>query len=252
MFFSHAAGLLTANAIPTTYKGEGITSIAFGENIKYVPDEAYKNGMIIDLKAAKILTEKGIDVGLRSWENIDGFFNESFDDLTTHVKAYDTAEFYKLEIDEKAEVLAYYTFVDGTKEEKLPSAYLYENKEGKRFLVYAFIGENQPYSSSLLWCYPRRKEIVKAIEWLSKGNSLPITSSDSPHLYCICKEDKKSIAAGYFNCTIDKTKNLKVEFNKKVKNLEFINCQGKVIDEKTAIIEKIDAYEFAGVSAEYK
>ena len=78
IFFSPAAKMLADASIPTTYQGEGVCSVAFGENIKYVPDEALKRGIIIDASAAKILMEKGIDVGIISfgekkcsrWKNI--------------------------------------------------------------------------------------------------------------------------------------------------------------------------------------
>ena len=52
--------------------------------------------------------------------------------------------------------------------------------------------------------------------------------------------------------SLDKAKEVKVEFDRAVKNVEFINCEGRVVDEKTAVIEKIDAFEFAGISADYK
>jgi hypothetical protein len=66
-FFSSAARILSANAIPTVYKGAGITGISFGENARDMTAESMNNGLIIDALAAKILTDKGIDVGIDSF-----------------------------------------------------------------------------------------------------------------------------------------------------------------------------------------
>jgi hypothetical protein len=41
----------------------------FGEAAKYVDKNALKSGAIIDISAAKILMEKGIDVGIEKIEN---------------------------------------------------------------------------------------------------------------------------------------------------------------------------------------
>ena len=251
MFFSHASCLLTSNAIPTTYEGEGVCGIAFGENIKYVPKDAFVRGMIIDLKAAKWLTENGIDVGLKSVRKTGDLLLESFDEKNDGVKAYDTGPFYIIETDEKAEILSYYKYVDVTRTEKYPSAYLYENEAGQRFLVYAFVGETQPYSSSVYWCYPRAKQITEAVKWLSRGKELPLTANGFPHLYCICKENETSVAAGYFNCCTDKAKSVKIALSRAIKNAEFINCEGKMLDDKTAEIENIDAFQFAGITGDY-
>ena len=63
-FFSSAARMLAANAIPTVYEGAGVTGIAFGENAYALTDECFENGLIIDLLAAKILSDRGMDVGI--------------------------------------------------------------------------------------------------------------------------------------------------------------------------------------------
>ena len=110
--FSHAQCLLTPHAIPTIYDGEGVCGIAFGNNIKYVPESAYDKGLIIDLKAARYLQENGVDVGLKSSTLMHGLFLESFVDSRDDVKAHDCWNYYNLEIDPAAKVLSYYKYVD--------------------------------------------------------------------------------------------------------------------------------------------
>ena len=250
--FSQAQMLLSSISIPTTYSGEGICGIAFGENAKYLPESAFENGLILDLKAAEYLQKNGVDVGLKNVTPLSGLFIEEFDEPNDDVKIHDCWELFKLEIADTAKPVSYYRYVDVTNKEKYPSAYLYENAKGQRFLVYSVIGENQNYSSTLFWCYPRAKQILNAVKWLSGGKSIPCVCQGFPHLYCICKEDENAVAVGYFNCSIDKAKNVKVEFDRAACEVEFINCKGKLVDEKTAIIEKIDAYEFAGINAMVK
>ena len=71
VFYSSAARILSANAIPTVYEGLGVTGIVFGENAYAMTDGCFENGLIIDLLAAKILNDKGIDVGIESFgENV--------------------------------------------------------------------------------------------------------------------------------------------------------------------------------------
>ena len=64
LFFSYAARLLSDNTIPTIYQGNDGVGIAFGENARNLPDEAFSNGLILDIRAARILMEKGVDVGI--------------------------------------------------------------------------------------------------------------------------------------------------------------------------------------------
>ena len=61
--FGSPAGKLIADAsIPTVYEGEGVCGIAFGENVKYVSEEAMRRGLIIDGSAAGILKSRGVAV----------------------------------------------------------------------------------------------------------------------------------------------------------------------------------------------
>lgn len=79
-FFSIASKMLSDSTIPTVYEGLGVAGIAFAENINMVSEEALKNGIIIDAKAAKILNKKGIDVGIISIGNEVYTCEEHFED----------------------------------------------------------------------------------------------------------------------------------------------------------------------------
>ena len=70
MLFSSAQKLLSSSAIPTVYEGTGLCGICFGESARSLPSEALSGGLILDAKAAVILQEKGVDVGLLSCESL--------------------------------------------------------------------------------------------------------------------------------------------------------------------------------------
>ena len=61
--FSEAQMMLSVNAIPTVYDGDGLCGICFGENAKYLPDTALDKGLILDIAAAELLQARGVDVG---------------------------------------------------------------------------------------------------------------------------------------------------------------------------------------------
>ena len=66
--FCDSQKILTSSAIPTTYQGEGMCGIVFGESAKYIDLKACDKGLILDVKAAYILASRGIDTGLISYE----------------------------------------------------------------------------------------------------------------------------------------------------------------------------------------
>ena len=64
--FGSPAGKLVADAsIPTVYEGEGVCGVAFGENVKYVPEEAMRRGLIVDRRGAELLKTRGVSIDER-------------------------------------------------------------------------------------------------------------------------------------------------------------------------------------------
>ena len=58
---------LNANSIPRTYEEDSV-KVVFGENGKYIPEEALSDGLILDIVAARLLQQRGIDVGIEEIE----------------------------------------------------------------------------------------------------------------------------------------------------------------------------------------
>lgn len=238
---NQASAIPTAAAIPTTYEGSGICGMAFGEQARYLPETALEKGLILDIKAAEILQAKGIDVGLLSKKSLDYMPVERFPEYKTDTFLACYTNAYDIKINANAKVLSTF-YYEGT---ETPSAYLYENENGQRFMVYAFSMEEQHTRSGLLLSYCRGKQLNDCIEWLG-GRKMPVECNGHPMLYCICKENKNQIATGYFNYHADEITDAEIIFADKASKIEFINCEG-IATENGAIIKHIKSFGFAGI-----
>ena len=249
--FSEAQKMLSVNAIPTVYQGNGLCGIAFGENAKHLTDEAIGGGLILDIDAAEILKSNGIDVGLIESKPLRLNILEDFGDGKP-VSVFGATDLCDITINEIAKVISEFVDTDYFREPRYctPSAYLYENKDGQRFLVYAFRAKNQPDTSGMYWSYGRGEQIANAIEWLGR-KSLPVKCFGHPYGYCRCNEDDDSVAVAYFNCSPDGIDKLKFVFNKSIKSINVIGGRGTQTDERTVILEDIRSFGYVAITAYY-
>lgn len=247
-WYKHTPTIPCVNAIPTTYCGGEYPSIAFGENARDLDEDAFKNGMIIDISAAEILQESGIDVGLSSAEP-KRIYQERFDDYDLTFNFYCDKGSYKIVADEKAKVLSR---LSGNGFES-PGAYLYKNANKQRFLVYAFNAYDALLHSGFRLAYGRGRQLNDAVDWLC-GKRLPAECNDIPMLYCICKEDEKSVSLGYLLCTEDEAFDVSVRINVAFdpNSVKFINCKGKMCDDGNVVIEHIKGFGFVGIAFDKK
>ena len=236
MFFSPAARMLATQTIPTVYSGLGTVGIAFGENAKYLDESAIGNGLILDVTAAKILEQQGIDVGLEG----------VFEDITIGEEYF---------IEKKRSVLAFsspaksISVKSGAKiqsvvvgeNKEYPVSYTYENAKGEKFLVFAFDGYNM--SEHIFKQYARGQQIVETIAWM--GKKLPVTMLGNPDCYILCKEDDKSKAVWIGNFFTDECMNNTIMLDKAYRNIEFINCTGTLQGDKVCI-DNIGPYASVG------
>lgn len=243
LIFSPAHAILTAHAIPTVYGEGGVTSIIFGESARYVTRDDLARGAILDIKAAKILSERGIDTGLKTLEYSSDIHLERFSG-GEDVLLLNSASVARIEIDERCEVLSEFMPFELYCDVRYPAAYRYENADGERFLVFAFSAEDQPDHSSLIRSYPRARQIADGIEYLS-GESLPIRCDGHPMLYAIAAEGDGKICAAYVNCHPDAISNAHVTLAHDVCDVEFIGCTGRAISEREVVIDEIPAYGFS-------
>lgn len=200
-FTPASVNFANATSLPIAFKRNDDTNCAliFGENAKYADENLLKMPLILDLTAARILTARGLDVGLAASENVPAPGRETFPDW--HPDGGETlptgtgGRFAKLTPADGAEVLN--TFMSGG--ESCPMAYTYENADGGRFLVYAFDAESIDPKGAIFRGYPRQKQLFRAITWLQQGKPLPASVMKEPGLYVLCKRHGDELAVGIWN-----------------------------------------------------
>ena len=187
--FRNAQRFITKQAMPVKYIGTDNTVAVFGEVARFFEPEKYNKGIILDLPAALILKEKGYDVGLIGSEK-DFPMLEHFGDKEKVSLTLDKGKTYKLKVNENAEVLSSFEFDGGV---FAPSSYIYENKEGQKYFVYAFDGNSpKTLNSSLYSSYYRRKCLAEAI--IKMGGNLPYFINDCTDVYTIANKDENSLS----------------------------------------------------------
>lgn len=250
--FSEAQKMLSVNAIPTVYEGDGLCGIAFGENAAYLEENAFKNGLILDVSAAELIQEKyGIDVGLKACKPLDITPLEDFG-VGTPVSLYWATDLCEIEIAQTAQVISQFVDIDFLNEgprKRVPAAYLYENAKGMRFLVYAFRADNQPDNSGMYWNYRRGEQIANSIAWLS-GTPLPVTCNGAPYGYCRCNARDNKIAVAYFNCGPDCIDTLDFHFDGRIKSFRIIGGNGDQTDDHTVSVHSIHGFGYVAIDAE--
>lgn len=226
MFFSPAARMIAAQTIPTVYKGLGTVGVAFGENAAYLTDDALNNGLILDISAAAILQNRGIDVGL----------NEITGDIVVSQEYFPQKNLFVTLNSCPAKTI---TVKDGTKIEsnfiadgkRYIGSYFYENSRGQKFLVFAFDGYYM--SEHAFKQYVRGEQIEKFVDFT--GKRLPVSMRNNPDCYIVCKENEKEKAVWIGNFFADECLNTTVVLDKDYKDVTFINCTGKLSGDKVVL-----------------
>ncbi len=246
--FSPAAQMLTACSVPTVYEGMGQCGIAFGENVRAVPKEARRRGLILDARAAEILTELGVDVGIRAWQGEREvaweYFCEACDPvevspLTARVVEPDARACVKsrffgagereLLYLSREEASAYFA------ESGLPASYLYENEDGERYLVLladAYFSEPASRRS-----YRRREQVQGALAWLCREEPTVTVCTRAPELYAMVKRDAEALTVGLWNCSPDPVFEPTLQIKGADAIAETVGCEARLTDERITCSE---------------
>ena len=236
LFFSKSARMLAYNTVPTVYEGDGLCGIAFDENARELPKNALEKGLILDIAAAEILTQKGIDVGIcKIGKAIKGLTERFLNDGNRILTGNATA--YEIEINNTAEVLS----VIECGEKEIPFSYKYENEQGQRFFVLNV--NTREETDVALKNYARGKQLSNVIEWLG-GEKLPAYSHGHPALYIQCKEGKDKLSVGLWNFFADPVYSCVVELGRNVSSVKGVNCNA-MLDKHSVVIDEIHPFGFA-------
>ena len=236
--FSNAAKVLSHNGIPSVYEGKGVCGIVFGESARTLPAGALDKGMILDVSAARILTDQGIDVGLETiGEPLNKPREEYFPETEQYISIMGAAV-YDIAVKKQARVLSCVETAAGT----VPMSYCYENDNGNRFLVLNLdVSQN---CSVMLKHYARGRQIAENLPWLS-GSKLPAYIYGHPSMYLQCKKNEKAMAVGLWNFFADTAVEPVVELDGNFRDIRFINCSGRMEKDKVYLSD-IPPFAFAG------
>ncbi len=236
VFYSSASRILSANAIPTTYEGSGVTGIAFGENAYSITSENLNNGLIIDALAAKILTDMGTDVGIESFGEGKSVKYQYVCDDENYIIAGNCTS-YDICLSPNCKILSYVS--SEFENPKIPFCYLYKNSEGQKFLVFNC---NAKDTEMLLKHHANAKIIADYVEWLS-GKKLPAYCYGNPNLYLQCKENEKQLVIGIWNFFEDEVIEPVIQLAKEYNRAEFLFGLGTLLGER-AVLSDIPPYGF--------
>ena len=232
--------VLAQNSIPTIYEGEGLCNAVFGENARHISLSELEKGGVLDIRAALILQERGVDVGIQAIHSFKmSSLSEETDKYGAHIHPFGNpiAAYRRFCGDLKAgaEVQSY----DG---ENNPVAWRYENANGQKFFVLNVDQADIEYNCSINVNYIRQRQLIEAVEWVA-GEKIPAKCEKNPHLYIQCGKSD-GLAVGLFNCYDDCVIPAIITLDKEYKKAEFYGCKGKLQGDKVILEEPISAYSY--------
>lgn len=265
--------LVTDCSIPTSYEERGYAGLAFGENARHLSNEQLKNGLITDLKGAKILSERGIDVGLLGYTRVNDNPSEEFfpaDDMAVMIGQPSPfpLRFYRVDLRDGAGVVSYFRYGDDVPEfgeykaadnvikDDFPACYLYENADGQRFCVYTFVALNvqnrdiyNGFNGDFFLNYCRQRQLFDCVEWL-QGKKLPAKSLKNPYLYVLCAEDEHSRCIGLWNLCEDEILHPQIELDAQAKEIKFYRTEGYLEGATVHLTKPLAPYDCAFIEIE--
>lgn len=242
-------------SLPVCYEGERVGVIA-GENARQIPLEELRGGLL-DLPAARILTERGIDVGVEGICPLGlppqaGFTDlpiEYFPAEEEYVRLELRVEMAEIQKRAGAEILSYYEIAG----KRYEAVFAYENANGQRFVILPFDLRAAAKRPGWLTSYARRRQLIAALEWLGTPLAAYV-EGNFPYHYTIVKEDEKELAVGIWNFFEDGMEDVSILINEPfdATQVTFVNCEGYAKGQRVYLKSKIYPYEFAGIKVNKK
>ena len=230
--------ILSQNSVATCFenKESGYPLLLVGENAKYIDLNRLRNGAILDHKAAKILTERGVDVGFTGQIACtpDGEYFAAQKDCVRVLGAFGN---HALTHNASAQVLSVFTPENAT------ASYRYENASGQRFLVLGYDAYIHNLSKNYFNNYYRQQQLSENVKWIC-GKKLPAIAFKNPNLYILASKDENSMAVALANIFLDDVYSPIIHLDKEYTEIKFVNCSGKLEGDKVYLSD-IAPYGFA-------
>ncbi len=243
-----SAKILNRLCIPTSFVPNGDAVTVMGLSAQLIPTALLRNGVILDMEAARALTERGIDCGLRDESVVPAPGVEQFPATEEReaeaLRTLTNGTFYHAVLDARAEVLSTFDAADASD----PAAWLYENADGQRFFVFAFDAASVDVNSQLICSYARQAQFIRALAWV-QGKQSAAVCQHHPHLYQIVKDkDDGTRAIGLWNCFADEMLTPVVELDQPIASVSFLgDADGYADGSRIVFVTDIPAHAFAGV-----
>ena len=224
-FAPASARMLCDNAIPMQYTEPDVTVI-FGENARHAPAEMLAYGAVLDAPAARILMERGFDVGLSSIGAprlaTAVFYPEAGQAFSFRSGMFenDGMAFPTFNMKPGAESIFHFCGPKGD----IP-AYRYENANGQRFLLFPFDAKLVREVSMLFRNYATQEMLIRELAWIRR-RPLDACLTKSPDAYLLTKRNENSLALGVWNFSLDSIYEPMIPLGEKWASAEFINCTG--------------------------
>lgn len=232
--FAPEIAMLTQLSVPVRYDEPAEApeyAAAFGDDVEYIPEDRFPKNLIIDVPAAKILMDNGVDVGLRSFEMTAGQGRETFTlpgskKQTINITypkvfrpGYLGSGFYRCEVSPDAQVQSWYS-------EDLPASYVYHNGT-TRFLVLLADVDTLGQSCSFCASYARQKQILEFMD-----HKYPSIENE-PDVYSLYKynEDKTCAAVLFANLSSDMLFDFDIHLGKPCKAVKGFGLEGSLSED---------------------
>ncbi len=182
-----AANFAGALSLPISFVRSAYTKTALlvGENAKYAPADVCTMPLILDCAAARILTERGFDIGLNGAVPTDRPSAEIFQD-GRRIAVDSPGRYYRMTPKEGAVTDSVYA--DGS-----PAVYRYERQEGGAVIVFAFDFESVDFAAQTAHCYCREEQIHR----LLAGRIVAVKKE--PGAYLITRRTPDKLVVGLWN-----------------------------------------------------
>lgn len=237
-------------SMPTSFDTDCV-NVLFGENARRISREELKNGSVIDIVAAKILTERGIDVGIteingeQGAPGVRGGFEAVFEydaDKKNSTAMRGNVRIYDIRHKNGARAVSYFKIGEAFQ----VGVYEYENADGERFLVYPFDAEQARTQRNWFNSYWRKQQLIDSLEFLGRKPFEVYDTGKNPMLYILAKKNESSIAVGLWNIFEDKIPETRIHVEGEYESIRFVNCQGHREGSDVVIDSTIYPFEFAG------
>ena len=222
--------------------------LVFGEHTKYLHD--FSGGVITDIAGAKLLTERGIDVGLKAVGRLP---DESLYDyacvyehdlVTDETASVGMLGLFDISVRDGARVIS--EFISENK--RSVGAYAYENQNGERFLVLPFDYEKSASdNTALVKSYLREDQIKRELTYLARRAPDALSRHD-PYVYMLTKKDADTLAVGIWNLYPDTVRRPVITLSDEYAayRTEYYHCTG-TRDGNTVTLSPIEGYGFAAI-----